>query len=101
MCSPACVYTARPPSPPHAVMKIVVAAFVIMPLALAMIMGVFVAFKAYYGESSPGGWADFLAGMYMTLVNPTKALPFWEMYPIRIHFPLQTIVYPHYRHHHP
>jgi hypothetical protein len=44
-------------------MKIVVGAFILMPLALAMIMGVFVTFKAYYGESSPGGWADFLAGM--------------------------------------
>ena len=43
-------------------MKIVVGAFILMPLALAMIMGVFLAFKAYYGESSPGEWVDFLDG---------------------------------------
>ena len=44
-------------------MKTVMGAFILMPLALAMIMGVFVTFKAYYGESSPGAWADFLAGV--------------------------------------
>ena len=57
--------------PLSTVMKIVVSAFILMPLNLAMIMGVFVTFKAYYGESSPGGWADVLAGM-IPIINLLK-----------------------------